>query len=233
MHSRYTLNIKGVAFKTVWVEYPDVEAVCKEIGASPTGIRNNAPLYTLPAIYDPNHNIAVADSAAIARYLDRTYPRVGPTLIPHEIDALHTAFQDAFASTGFPRHLARLIMASICAILNPRGEEYFRRTREEMFGSLEALAPAESEKRAEHWEGAEKAFGTIARWFATEPHGEEMLFFMGHDKICFADITLAAFLKGMQKLVSVDEWARVMQWNGGRWARFMDAFKPYEGDSGN
>ncbi|KAJ8699426.1 hypothetical protein PTI98_002541 [Pleurotus ostreatus] len=45
---RYALNIKGIPYQTVWVEYPDIEAVCKKIGASPTG--EEAPHYTLPVI---------------------------------------------------------------------------------------------------------------------------------------------------------------------------------------
>ena len=46
--------------------------------------------------------------------------------------------------------------------------------------------------------------------------------------ICFADVTVAAFLKWLRKLLPEEEWAEVMAWDGGRWARFMDVFAPHE-----
>ena len=92
---RYTLNIKGIPYRTVWVEYPDIKPLCLKIGAAATEkLPDGSPLYTLPVIFDPNTSKAIADSAAIARYLDVTYPTHVPRLIPEDMDALHAAFQD-------------------------------------------------------------------------------------------------------------------------------------------
>ncbi|KAJ7192476.1 hypothetical protein B0H12DRAFT_1082684 [Mycena haematopus] len=35
----YALNFKRIPYRTVWVEYPEIEARCKEIGAAPTRTR--------------------------------------------------------------------------------------------------------------------------------------------------------------------------------------------------
>ena len=41
-------------------------------------------------------------------------------------------------------------------------------------------------------------------------------------KIIYADVTIAAFLKGLQVLLGEDdeEWRDVLIWDGGRWAMF-------------
>ena len=99
----------------MWVEYPDVEPLCKKIGAAPTGTKgaDGSPLYTLPTIYDPNTKTAVSDSSKIVRYLDATYPSSGPTLLPAELDALQA--QGALTrSSCFP------------SILNPPDHHHYR-----------------------------------------------------------------------------------------------------------
>ncbi|KZP02399.1 hypothetical protein FIBSPDRAFT_808778, partial [Athelia psychrophila] len=44
--ARLALNIKGLPYRTVWVEYPDIEQLCKKIGAAKTN--SAAAPYTLP-----------------------------------------------------------------------------------------------------------------------------------------------------------------------------------------
>ena len=228
--SSYSLNIKGIPYETVWIEYPDVEAVCKKIGAPPTGTRSDGqPLYTLPTIFDPNTAQAVSDSPAIARYLDRTYPHAGPALVPRELDALIAAFQTAFMATTFGAgHFAPIIVPAACALLNPRSEAYYRASRTAVFGDLDALAPVGSERRAEHWRGTRRAFDAIAGWLGKEADGAERLFFTGGDNICFADVTIAGFLKYLEICLPAGEWEDLLSWDGGRWGRFMEAFKRYE-----
>ena len=231
---RYTLNIKGIPYKTVWVEYPEVEALCKKIGAPPTGKKpDGAPLYTLPTIFDPNTSKAVSDSALIVRYLDATYPAAGPTLVPPALDALLAAFQDAFMGAAFGTgHLPAVMLPAACGALKPPSYAYFKATREAMLGPLDELAPAGSEKRTTHWAGVAKTFGEVigAGWMGKGPDGKERLFFMGGDTLCYADVTIAGFLKCIQKLTTPEEWTNVMSWDNGRWARFMEAFKPYEAE---
>lgn len=71
---RLALNYKQIPYKTVWVEFADVQAVGKRIGATPsTTYPDGTPRYTLPTIYDPNTGRTVSDSVAIAKYLDEQY----------------------------------------------------------------------------------------------------------------------------------------------------------------
>ena len=88
VRSRYTLNIKGIPYKTIWVEFPDVKALCQKIGAAPTlPLPDDTMMYTLPTIYDPNTKAIVSESAAIVRYVEKTFPDFKPTLVPSETDA--------------------------------------------------------------------------------------------------------------------------------------------------
>ena len=81
------MNFKQLPYKTEWVEFPDIKAVCQKIGAPPTDIRlqlDGSGLqehYTLPVIYDSSTGKIVAESFAIAEYLDETYPDT-PKLLP-------------------------------------------------------------------------------------------------------------------------------------------------------
>ncbi|KAJ3510855.1 hypothetical protein NLJ89_g4435 [Agrocybe chaxingu] len=69
---RYCLNYKRIPYKTEWVEYPDIEPLCKRLGIAPTdkkkdgsGRRTN---YSLPASTEPFQRAAyVSDSFAIAQ----------------------------------------------------------------------------------------------------------------------------------------------------------------------
>ncbi|KAI0356413.1 hypothetical protein OH77DRAFT_1401026 [Trametes cingulata] len=224
--TRYTLNVKGIPYKTVWVEYPDIEAVLRKVGALPTEHKaDGSPLYTLPAIYDPNTKTALADSAAIVRYLEKTYPDT-PRLIPAGTDALHAAFNQAFKSV-LGEDLHHVMVAAVANKLPPRSEAYFRATREVRFGAkLDELAPP-GPKREKYWSGVQKAFHTYTQWL--EADGTDKLFFTG-DKIAYADITVAGYLVWLRVILGADskEWADLRSWEGGRWARFMDAFEKYE-----
>ncbi|RPD62486.1 hypothetical protein L226DRAFT_532515 [Lentinus tigrinus ALCF2SS1-7] len=205
---RYTLNFKGLPYKTVWVEYPDIEALCKKIGASAVEKR--------------------ADGSPLARYLDKTYPDT-PQVIPEEADTLIAAFGDAiYAASSFA--FVPIIIPAAFSILRPASQPYFRKTREvRLGGKLEELAPAGSEKRAASWQGTQKGVHKMAGWF--EAAGKEKLFVMGDKKgITYADIMLASWFVWFKKCCGEEsqEWKDMMSWDGGRWARFVAAFEKYE-----
>jgi hypothetical protein len=51
---RYSLNYKGIPYKTVWLEYEEIEPFSKRLGALPTSNKpDGRPHYTLPMIHDP------------------------------------------------------------------------------------------------------------------------------------------------------------------------------------
>ncbi|KAI0699939.1 hypothetical protein C8T65DRAFT_658659 [Cerioporus squamosus] len=200
--TRYALNVKGIPYKTVWVEYPDIEALCKKIGATPAEKRKDGtPLYTLPIIYDPNTKSVISYSAAIARYLDSTYPHT-PRLIPEEVDALITALEDVIWAVFPDWDFVPIVIPAVCAILHPASQL---------------------------WEGVQKGVHKMAGWL--EADGKEKLFFMGDKKgLTYADVILVGFFMWFKKCCGEDsqEWKDMMSWDGGRWARFMAALEKYE-----
>ncbi|KAI1785430.1 hypothetical protein LXA43DRAFT_1115888 [Ganoderma leucocontextum] len=227
--TRYSLNIKGLPYKTVWVEYPDIEPLCKAIGATAAEkSRDGSPLYTLPVIHDPNTGATVSDSAAIARYLDKTYPDT-PRLIPAQSDdALVAAFEDAFWSV-FPTYdFGYIICPAAYSVLREGSRPFFRRTRDRLLGKPEEFEPG-SDKRAQHWAKTQEGVQQVAKWL--EMDGTEKLFFMGDGVgITYADITVAGFFMWFKKCCGEDsqEWRDIRTWDDGRWGRFMEAFDKYE-----
>ncbi|EIW59606.1 uncharacterized protein TRAVEDRAFT_147690 [Trametes versicolor FP-101664 SS1] len=223
--TRFCLNVKGIPYKTVWVENPDIAALIRKIGALPTDVNDDGtPYYSLPAIYDPNTKTALADSAAIVRYLDRTYPDTY-CLVPAHTDALHAAFGRGYGSL---LTLSPIIVPQTVHLLPPRSAEYFRTTREVYYEKkLEEVSPPGSAKRAELWAGVEKAFATYTKWLAAG--GEEQRFFLG-ENIGYADVTIASILMWMRVVFGEEskEWKEVTAWDGGRWARHADFFKKFE-----
>ncbi|KAI0712273.1 hypothetical protein C8Q76DRAFT_622299 [Earliella scabrosa] len=227
--TRYALNIKGLPYTTVWVEFPDVASLCKKLNAPPTAThKDGSPYYTLPVIYDPNTDTVVAESTVIARYLDKTYPDT-PAVIPKEIAALNAAFDRAMSATVVTMDLFAFMIPAVYGILNPASLPYFRVTRESFFGAkLEEIAPVGSEKRAKHWEAVKKGFHEVAEWLSVD--GEARRFFLGGETVCYADIRVAGILIWFRETFGEesDEWKDVLSWDGGRWGAFMDAMKKYE-----
>lgn len=214
--------MKGLAYKTVWVEYPDIETLCKKIGASKTNAISAA--YTLPVIHDPAHDAVVADSIEIARYLDKTYPDT-PTLFPPGSHALQEAFQVAYERTVAEAMLLMMLPLAQ-AKLNTASQAYFRRTREAKFGmKLEEFSPI-GPKRDLHWKTLKERHAIMASWLAKN---ESSPFVMG-DKISYADITIAGFVMWIRTMFGSEsaEWKDVLTWQDGIWANYMKEFERYQ-----
>ncbi|KDQ33913.1 hypothetical protein PLEOSDRAFT_1061513 [Pleurotus ostreatus PC15] len=218
--TRYALNYKGLAYQTVWVEYPDIEEVCKKIGAAPT--RTVAPLYTLPVIHDTSTGVILSDGPAIAEYLDKQYPDT-PKLFPSGTVALQYGFIAAHADAITSLFVFALPKAN--SILNPRSEEYFRRTREQMFGKkMEELTPV-GDARVAEWGKYRDGLGKIDGWIKKSGGP----FVMG-DTISFADVTIASFLVWLKIMFGEDsqEWKDIASWHDGRWDALIKAFAKYQ-----
>ncbi|EPQ54411.1 hypothetical protein GLOTRDRAFT_76907 [Gloeophyllum trabeum ATCC 11539] len=220
LKARFALQLKGIPFKTVWVEFPDIESVCKSLGAPPTSVwPDGQPMYTLPVIKDPGTNTVLADSWAIAKYLDATYT-ARPPLIPEGTDGLQAAFSDAATRIAM-MPMSQAFLPLIPNLLNPSSIPYYRFRREQMLGlKLEDFCPLE--KRPEVLDTAKKGFSVVAGWYAKS--GKEYL--MG-EKPCFADLSLGAFLAGTKQIFGEqsDEWKLIKTWDDGRWARLLKSIE--------
>lgn len=216
------MNFKGIPYKTEWVEYPDIEALCKKIGAPATAKKDDGtPMYTVPAIYDPSTKTAVADSILIAEYLDATYPDT-PKLFPPGSHALQLAALYAYDQALEP--LWQFAVPATNKILNPHSEQYFRRTRELIFGkTMEDLSPTGKDREVE-WAKVKEAFGIVDAWLQKS----DGPYFMGNT-ICFIDLVVASFIIWSRKVFgeASAEWADLRTWNDGRWGKLMDGLEKY------
>ncbi|SJK98981.1 uncharacterized protein ARMOST_02262 [Armillaria ostoyae] len=217
--TRYALNLKNLPYQTIYVELPDIEALAKKIGASPTSTKPDgvSPFYTIPIIQDDSTGAVVSDSAAIAAYLDKTYPSSGPVLIPAGTMTLQLAFADA-VNDAFNHLRLPLFYSDMVVKMNGRTTVYMR----EKFSKLEA---PEGEEREKLWAITRENLGKINRWF----EGSVGEFIMGSEP-CFADTAICGFLWFTMRVVGEEsgEWKDIASWNDGRWGRYLESFKPYE-----
>ncbi|KIK51633.1 hypothetical protein GYMLUDRAFT_181206 [Collybiopsis luxurians FD-317 M1] len=219
--TRYVLNYKGLEYKTIFIEYPDVEATIKKIGAKPTGTQpNGQPWYTLPAIVDDSTGVALAESADIAEYLDKTYPDT-PRAIPEGSHALQAAFRDAYypkLSAFFP-----FLVPCMEQVMNPPSAKHFRAEYEAIFGAtLEDVFP-KGDARVEAWKKWTDTISSIDAWMRPEDE-----WIMG-DKPSFADFIIAGFVLSAKTFFGEDsqEWKDITTINNGRWGRMAKNLEKY------
>ena len=107
--TRFILNYKRLPYKTVWVEFADVEATLRGIGAPPSTFRSDGrPVYTLPVLTDPTQSpytpVVLSNTNNISEYLESTYP--SPAVFPQGSRALQSLFvhyiQEVFAKPLLP-----------------------------------------------------------------------------------------------------------------------------------
>jgi glutathione S-transferase len=217
-HRRTVFNYKGIPYRTEWVEVPDIEPLSKKLGINPTGQKKDgSPFYTLPAIYDPATGTAIADSFAIAEYLENTYPET-PSVFPKDTAALQKAFEPTIVQNicaAWP-----FIIPAVALKLNPRSEEYLR-LRALSFG--ESVTVPTGDTRTEEWGKFKKGLDIAHSYF--DKKGPYM---MG-DTISWSDIVLFGFLSFFKVIWGEDseEWKDIASWNDGRWEAHVDALKKY------
>lgn len=222
-NNRLILNYKGLPYSVEWVEYPDIESVCKRIGAKPTSKKSDgSDLYTLPTITDSSTGAVISDSAAIAKYLDETYPET-PRLFPAGKEAA-IALAESYFMTNFVPAVGPVVLPRAYEILYPRSQEYFRGTYEKIFGmKLEDICPP-GPKFDEGIVKIKEALSKVADIW--DQNGADKHYFFG-DEFTYADIVVAAFLLAT-KIVAPDIWETLRSENGGRWARLLEVTKPYQ-----
>lgn len=187
------------------------------LGAEPTATRSDGrPFYTLPVIEDDDrHPGVISDSSTIADYIERNYP--SPSVFPTGTRALQAAFI-AFLSSSLGPALRPLVIPAVNNILDKRGQEYFRRTREAQFGTtLENVLPLGSEKREKQWLEVAGVLDRVSSWM----EGSEGDWLGGHSPV-YADFVLASLLLWVIKGGVPDGWSRIKGWNDGRWAKLVD-----------
>ncbi|KAJ7574835.1 hypothetical protein C8J56DRAFT_871833 [Mycena floridula] len=221
---RYALNFKGLPYKTEWIEYPDIEKVARELGAKPTGTRAGKPLYTIPMIHDDSYNVAIADSIAIAEYLDETYPN-HLRLMPVGTFSLHMAFLDAFRP-AFRNAGGLYSMSRTISSLNPPSAEMYKTNAETKFGRTVAELTPSGEVMDGALKEYESGLEAISKWYK-----DEASTFVG-DQISFSDILLGSYLRALKGLWGAESeyWKKLASFHGGKWGQLLKDLEKYEGN---
>ena len=219
-----TLNFKGIPYKTEFLELPDVQKFCIEKRIPPTRTWNDgSPFYTFPVIHDPSTGVYLADSLAIARYLEKTYPGT-PVIFPVGLDALQAAYASACALEL--NSIWRIAVPEIAKLLEGRALEYYRFTREKNLGKKLEEVPPVGEEKAEVWNRFKEGFNNIDSWL--KQNSTSGPFVMG-DQIIWADFVLGGLLLLFKRMWGEDseEWKEIKGWNGGRWEALLWGLQPH------
>ncbi|KAL2670368.1 hypothetical protein Neosp_014835 [[Neocosmospora] mangrovei] len=142
---RLMLNYKRIPYRTIFLEFPDIEPTLKGLGLAPHDSGSGSKhKYTVPAIQHVSTNTYIMDSPDIAAFLESTYPDPPLPLtseLGREIETkARSAVGPAFGASVMPREIH---------ILSPRAQEYFRSTRESSLGRrLEDLLDVKKEEQA-------------------------------------------------------------------------------------
>lgn len=219
---------KGLPFKTVWLEYPEIEPTMKKLGAEPSARKkpDGSPVYTVPVIHDTTTGKVVTDSFKIAEYLDDTYPEK-PALFPLGARApvhMYHEFVGSLLEPIFP-----LLILPMCSKLSPTSDEYYHQLWKYLMGgvSVEEFYPPPGPKRDAAWAQIKANFSKIAAVVQKNGAGKGPYFY--GDTFSHADTLVVAFLHWMRAILGQEpEWADFDKWDGGLWARLMEQTKEYQ-----
>jgi glutathione S-transferase len=216
------LNFKGIPYTQSWVSYPDIEPLFKAHNVQP---ETSARPYTLPAIshkgsITDNADGILMDSERIAMYIDKLYP--SPPLFPSgdASFALVEAVQKTLAlmSPSF----RQLIIPNVPSGLDPRGREYFIRTRSVAFGKpLADVRPTDEAELDGLWKVVEKESVTLLQLLGEN----EGPFFEG-DRAGFADIIVASTLAFFHRFER-DAFEKFLRLGNGELKVLYDACLPW------
>ncbi|KAF3026637.1 hypothetical protein E8E14_014485 [Neopestalotiopsis sp. 37M] len=159
---RLLLNYKNVPYKTIFLEFQDIEPTLKELGLEPN---QTVTKYTVPVIQYVPTGEYIMDSKPISEFIEKTYPSPAVPLTSDLGREIETK-----ARGGLGLTFRKSLMPREIHILSPPAQEFFRRTREASLGHrLEDLLEGDKEQVAwaESAEGMREA-GELIRTNSAE-----------------------------------------------------------------
>ncbi len=149
---------------------------------------------TVPVLVDGEKTIA--DSQAIAEYLEAAYPDAPSLFGGAECHAL-TAFVRRWSDGVLQPALVKILMPDIFPILHPKDQAYFRESREARIGMrIEALGA----QRAQHLPALEAPLATLQAVLKGQK-------FLGGDTPLYADHIVFGALQWAAKTSSTRLWS--------------------------
>lgn len=213
----------------MWLSYPDIEPTLKKLGVNPKDPHPgdpSKPYYTLPVIQDDNGDepVVVADSLTIIEYLEEKYPE--RPVFANTGKALQYSFE-ACVRVYVGMNMNPFVRGSTWLILDKRGQEYFRDTREKWDGMKLEEASPKGPIRDGHWKNLEQGFNKLAK--VMNRNGTTSLFVAGGETPTFGDFILLSFLKWMKGILGDEcEEYGFSKWDDGRWAKFLEKTEEWQ-----
>jgi glutathione S-transferase len=223
---RFVLALKKLAYQTVWVNFRDIEAKAKEVGAPPSKTNaDGSDGYTVPfiVIQTPSSSkpVVLSDSLKIIKYLDEAFPDPSLTLFPPDTRVLDAVFSRYFLEkVGMP--IVYYITPANVSMLPSDSQQHFKDTRMKTMGiAYEVLAPGDPAERAKLRKGFEDAFDGLATLLDA---GGEGNFRINDGRVTFAEIDYAAMLWLVRGSSGNEDgaWTILKERNEGRWAKLLD-----------
>lgn len=222
---RFVLNYKRLPYRTVWVEYHDVERTLRSVGAPPASIgRDGRPVYALPAILVPQRPsespIVLSSANVIVEYLETAFP--ARPIFPEGSRALQAAFV---------HYLNDVVAKPLLAIMIPLSHMRLPEHVQTHFrGSSTAGMPGyltPGPQREQAWLAVKEKFDFLAGLLDKNsgPDGDGLVA-MGRE-LSYADFAICSLLLWIERVSPHDGWSRMRQWSGGRWVRLWERCRDY------
>lgn len=229
LRTRLALNYKKIPYTQSFISYPDIAPLLRSLSVPP--LRSSIP-YTLPAILHPASiptpaSGALNDSLPIALHLDATFPAPEyPALFPTKASyALALAVQKILSQAI--QKGATIVIPKIPAILDPRGREYFLRTREQRFGKpLSEVAPKEGPQLEAVWKAMRTELEVLAGMLRGKEEGGMRGPFFEGETVGYADFLVVSFLAWFERADRGD-WERLCRIGEGEFGRLWEASRGF------
>ncbi|KAJ3560829.1 hypothetical protein NP233_g10576 [Leucocoprinus birnbaumii] len=226
--ARYILNYKKLPYRTIYVDFEDVDQVIKDAGIPPSQHgRDGTPWYTVPSIIDDATGARVSESYKIAEYLDSQYPDT-PKALPAGTEALQAAFYSQWDSRIWDLALVPIMIPSVPNILSKETSlEYFHSSRSAAFRKpLSEVRPV-GEEFDKLWGRLSAFLNELEGWYA-KSSGK----FLVGDAPSFGDFTVGGLFKALKIVRGEDseDWRKLSTMNNGRWANLLGDLERYASD---
>jgi glutathione S-transferase len=145
--------------------------------------------YTLPAI--EHDSTVIMDSLACAQYLDAHFPET-PLLFPNPDSVAFSRLVQYYLMASIAMPIFPFLLPRVVALLDDRGAEYFKRTREEDFGfEISEAIHDDKEKLEEAWDKARSGLKRVNGMLLDNKEGP----YFGGRQRSYPDLILLAVLK--------------------------------------
>jgi len=151
---RMMLNYKQVPYRTIFLEFQEIELTLKALGVEPPATAKGR--YTVPTIYHVPTDQYMMDSIPISQFIESTYltPAVPLT------SKLGREIEEKARSVGGTT-FRRSVMPREIRILSPAAADFFRRSREAALGHpLEDLL--DNDKEEQSWKDIDGAMRAVS-----------------------------------------------------------------------